>query len=281
MKGIKIMKKGIDISYCQPNIDLSHWKNNEVTFVLVRAGVSTRKDTMFDSHLSQILKNKIPYGVYWWCKATTTQQAVKEAETLLNVIDGLDFEYPVFYDIEDQILINLGKDQLTEVIKAFVKTVNFNSNHDVGVYINPSFMEQYVNKSDVIGKMPIWLAHWTGEGVLSKYQYGQMFQQFGLTKYDNLEVAGDYLLLENDPATENLRNLPTYSVANLVLDDVFGAGVTRKQKLEQYGYNYGKVQNAVNDIKFNRTKTLTIPQMLPDDFKTISEAAQKLGYKIV
>ena len=56
------MKKGIDISYCQTQID---WQKVTAEFAIIRAGYgpyAKQKDTMFERHYAGAKSRGIPIG---------------------------------------------------------------------------------------------------------------------------------------------------------------------------------------------------------------------------
>lgn len=77
------MKKGIDISYWQGNIDFSKVAKN-VDFVILREGYRQAIDEKFLEYADGCKKNNIPvHGVYHFCYATTVDGAKKEAASCL------------------------------------------------------------------------------------------------------------------------------------------------------------------------------------------------------
>lgn len=49
----------------------------------------------------------------------TPAEAVAKALTFLKVIEGKKFEYPVFFDIEEQNALATGKKNVSAIIRAF------------------------------------------------------------------------------------------------------------------------------------------------------------------
>ena len=67
-------------------------------------------------------------GAYQWGRAKNKAQAREEAELFIeHCLEGKQFEYPIYYDVEDKIMIALSKAELTEVIEtwcaAFVSAI--------------------------------------------------------------------------------------------------------------------------------------------------------------
>lgn len=185
-------KKGIDISYCQKGFNLEWAKKAGVEFVIMRAGIGNSVDTQLTTHLAACEELDIPYGFYWYSRAFSVAAAITEAKTCVETIKKYSPSYPVFYDIEEKDQINgLNKQQRTDIVCAFCDEIK-KAGYIAGVYINPSWMETYVDKTRIIGKYEIWLAHWTeNPNRPSNYKYGQVMWQWGLDKINGWGVDGD------------------------------------------------------------------------------------------
>ena len=186
------MKKGIDISYCQKGLDLTAAKQAGVEYVIVRAGIAKKRDEVFEAHMQGAIKAGLPYGFYWYSSALSAEDAEMEAKACLSTIKPYKPVYPVYYDMEsDEQIKKLDNEIRTKIIIAFCETIK-NEGYTAGVYINPSWLETYVNKSEILGKYDIWLAHWTNSpSKPSHYSYGQKMWQWGKDKICGMAVDGD------------------------------------------------------------------------------------------
>lgn len=151
---------GIDLS--QHNI-VTNW--NEVTknvdFVIVRAGYGkefSQIDKKFEEYYAECKKRKIPVGCYWYSYAKSKDEAEKEANVFLKTIKGKQFEFPVFYDVEEYNIFKLGKKAVSEIITAFCEKVE-KAGYFTGFYSNPNFLHNVINDT-VKSKFTLWLAHW-------------------------------------------------------------------------------------------------------------------------
>ena len=197
------MKKGIDISYCQPNFDLAAAKKEGVEFVIIRAGCSTSIDTKFCVHTENAIKAGLPYGFYWYSRAFSAADAKKEAEACLQTIKPYKPTYPVYYDMEQQDQIDkLDKATRTAIITTFCDAIKA-AGYTPGIYLNPSWLENYVDKKALLDKYDLWLACWTeNPDVQPKYQYGQKVWQWGLDKICGQKVDGDVCLVDYEQAAD-------------------------------------------------------------------------------
>ena len=123
------MLKGIDISYHNGEIDFAKLKS-QVDFIIMRSGYGTKttdsKEVKFDLYYEEAKKQNIPVGTYWYCYATTPEEALEEAKTFLNKVKGKQFEYPVFYDVEEKNILNTGKENVSNIMRAFLEEVERN-----------------------------------------------------------------------------------------------------------------------------------------------------------
>ena len=155
------MLKGIDISYHNGEIDFAKVKS-QVDFIIMRSGYGTKtiesKEVKFDIYYEEAKKNNIPVGTYWYCYAMTPEEALKEARTFLDKVKGKKFEYPVFYDVEEKNILNTGKENVKNIMKAFLEEVEKNG-YLVGIYCSSYYLEHLVD-DEIKNKYEIWVAEW-------------------------------------------------------------------------------------------------------------------------
>ena len=98
-----------DISVWQKDMNLSQAKVEGVNFAIIRGAYGNKKDTAFESNYAKAKANNLGVGVYWWTRAVNEAQAKEEAQLLIdNCLKGKQFEYPIYIDVEDSLLSNLG-----------------------------------------------------------------------------------------------------------------------------------------------------------------------------
>ena len=91
-KEAKPMMNGIDISYCQPQID---WDVLPVDFVIIKAGQRDFTDPYFEQHYKAATEKGIPCGAYWYGEAKTIEDAQKEADCCIERLKGKKFAFPI------------------------------------------------------------------------------------------------------------------------------------------------------------------------------------------
>lgn len=103
----KISKVGVDISYHQENIDWDRLKEGPVEFVMLRVGYrgytegGLLDDEKFNEYAKMCNENDIPMGVYFFSQAISEEEAVEEAEFVINKIKDYKISYPVCFDTEE------------------------------------------------------------------------------------------------------------------------------------------------------------------------------------
>lgn len=177
---------GIDVSKHNGVIDWDKVKKSGIQFAILRCGYGRKHpdqvDEQFERNYRECKRVGMPVGVYHYSYAKDVEGAKLEADFMLELIAGKQFEYPVYFDIEDKSQKNLGKKLLTDITVAFCEKVEA-AGYYTGIYSNPDW---YTNRLDPsrLGKFDKWLAHW-----VTTPRWGNEFG--GLWQYtDSGRVAG-------------------------------------------------------------------------------------------
>ena len=181
------MKKGIDVSVHQGVIDWDTVKNVEkIDFAILQAGygrLASQKDKQFERNYSECKRLGIPIGAYWYSYAVTVEDVKNEAAACIEVLKGKKFEYPIYFDIEENSQ-RLGMGKVTEMCKAFCEALEA-AGYWVGIYSYKSFLENYIDKS-VRTRYAVWLAHYASSTTY-KEPYG--IWQYSVTGTQN-DIVG-------------------------------------------------------------------------------------------
>lgn len=155
----KPLSNGIDLSCHNGSVE---WSKIKTDFVILRAGYGkeiTQKDDRFEEYYESAKAHNIPVGAYWYSYAMDEDEARQEADVFLAVIKGKQFEYPVFYDVEEKKQFELGKEKLSAIIRAFLERVEA-AGYFVGLYGSASSLVTHT-ENDIKSRYAVWLAHWT------------------------------------------------------------------------------------------------------------------------
>ena len=156
--------KGIDVSEFNGRIDWAKVKaSGQVDFAILRSSigwtdgdVSLRRDKQFLDNVRGCEANGIPYGIYHYSYCLKPENEIKEAEYVLRVIDGTCPTFGVWFDIEENKQLPLGRNTLTQMTQVFCETLKADG-WDVGIYSYLAWLEQYMNM-DALAGWPVWLA---------------------------------------------------------------------------------------------------------------------------
>ena len=159
----------VDISEFQQGINFNKMKNDGIKAVIIRAGYGrevSQKDSMFESHYRNAKAAGLKIGVYWYSYADSVSDAEKEAKTCLECINNKSLDMPIYYDLEDNSQIKLGKAKLTEIAERFCETIK-KSGYRAGVYANLNWFNNYLDYDKLKKKYSIWLAQYNSVNELS------------------------------------------------------------------------------------------------------------------
>ena len=95
----------IDVSKYQGDIDWAEVKRSGVEIAIIKAGYGrlvSQKDEKFEQNYAGAKAQGIKVGVYWYSYAMSKNEALLEAKACLEVIKGKQFEYPIYFDLEEQ-----------------------------------------------------------------------------------------------------------------------------------------------------------------------------------
>ncbi|MBQ4505926.1 MAG: glycoside hydrolase family 25 protein [Firmicutes bacterium] len=126
--------KGIDVSRYQSDIDWEKVAGDGVEFVMVRVGYrgylegKIVLDEKFEEHVEGALRHGIKVGVYFVTQALTEEEAVEEANFVLDAIAPFNISWPVVLDIEEAAsttarTVGLSAQKRTDNAIAFCETV--------------------------------------------------------------------------------------------------------------------------------------------------------------
>lgn len=194
-----MLSYGIDVSRHNGKIDWKNLakKNKEISYAILRAGygkVSTQKDDQFENNYKGCKDAGLYVGCYWYSYATTPEEAEAEARCCLNAIKGKEFDYPVYFDVEEARALNKGKNTVSAMIRAFC-TIIEQAGYWAGIYMSASAATDLLT-NDVKRRYAMWVADWregrTKPAYTSQYgmwQYTSKGKLVGSTATFDLDVC--------------------------------------------------------------------------------------------
>lgn len=137
-------KFGIDTSHWQGDFDYALAQQTDgIEFAILKCGGADGglyQDEQFINSYNKCNDAGIPIGAYFYGNAYSTEDAINEARFCTQLLEGKDFTYPIFYDIEGAMLT--GGD-LTEIGLAFCNELKSYGHDKVGIYTSQSQFNSY------------------------------------------------------------------------------------------------------------------------------------------
>lgn len=252
---------GIDVSWWQgggkgSTTSKINWKKMHAAgadFAFVRAASrdtadgSIYEDTTASAHINGAQANKMNVGLYIFSQAVNSNEAVEEADYVLNLIDQYDWDIdmPIIIDREAGRMTKrltkakLSKAKETAVVQAFADEIT-SAGYKAGVYASYSWYRDKMNADD-LEDCAIWLARYNNmttsnaksgtpyADVLCDYEFWQYSSQkpSASTGYtSNLDV--DFWYKDTNVTTENLTmSKNTANTITLAWDDADDADAYR------------------------------------------------------
>ena len=252
------MKKGIDISYFQGNIDFKKVKADGIDFIIPRCGYGkSNKDSKFSEYVAGAIAAGIEVpGVYHFSYALNEENAREEARQAVKFAQeaGLPKETIIFFDLEydsvdyaKRYAVNLDKARCIAHTNAFCQEVQ-NHGYRTGIYANQDYLNRMYDDA-TIKKYIFWYANWNGGKTPSVKCAFHQWSEKGRVNGINGNVDMDYYYGGADaPAKKPMTPEEIEKVAKEVLDGKYGNGNERRSKLSLAGYDYNAVQNRVNEL---------------------------------
>ena len=249
------MIRGIDVSKWQGNINFQKVKDSGISFVIIRAGygkLSSQKDKYFEENYRKAKAAGLAVGAYWYSYAVSADEAREEAKACLSVIKGKQFEYPVYFDLEEQKQFSKGRTFCDSIVNTFCGELEKNG-YFAGLYISRSPLERFISESTA-KKYALWVAEYNSKcrykGDYGMWQYSSKGKVNGIS--GNCDMNYCY---KNYPSVIKKGGFNGYGkkksldeVAKEVIDGKWGNGKERKKKLSAEGYDWKAVQKRVNEL---------------------------------
>lgn len=250
------MKKGIDVSEHNGNINFAAVKAEGVEFAMLRAGYGwTYQDKKFEQNVNGFLSAGIPIGAYWFIYATNVEEAIKNADKCIEVLSKFKgkFTYPIGCDYEydsdsysEKQGVKQNKASRTAIIEAFCDRLE-EAGYYVSVYLNKDYIANKLNYNELT-QFDLWLAEWD---VKKPYRTCGMWQQS-----DELRIAGN--VFDADIAYKDYAQIITAAELNHTTKPVTAA--PKPVKFQTYYVRKGDTLTAIA----NRFGT-TVQQIAADN----------------
>ncbi|MBR6781689.1 MAG: hypothetical protein IKM33_00620 [Clostridia bacterium] len=207
MQGIDTSKwnhdYGVSLEDMKP-LDWEALKAAGVDFVILKAGSTKGIDPAFELDYRDAKAAGLQVGAYFYTYATTAEEILADAELLLSWLEGKQFEFPIYLDMEDSTLMDLGSEVLTEMCEAFVARLQ-EERYYAALYTNTEWLYNLLDTEWAVANLDVWYARYTSvpeesegftltdggfvwkDGTASKP--GQTDRRFGVWQYTNCGVV--------------------------------------------------------------------------------------------
>ncbi len=165
--GVQVSYEGIDVSEVQDYIDFAAVRKSGIDFVMLRVGArgygsgQLILDDYFADNLKRATDAGLDVGVYFFSQAVTRQEAVEEANMVIENLGDYGITYPVAYDMEristdSARTDSLSKSERTDLAKAFLETIE-NAGYKTLLYGNKEWLIEQIDMSKLTS-YDVWLS---------------------------------------------------------------------------------------------------------------------------
>ena len=162
--------RGIDVSEFNHSINWALVKRSGVEFAMIRVGYrgygtegNFKEDANFRINIESAKKAGVPVGIYFVTQATNRNEAIEEANWVINKLKGYSIDYPVAIDIERSAKPNglgradgLDKNTRTYLAKTFCEIIQ-SSGYTPLVYTNVDWATNKLDMSQ-LSAYDTWIA---------------------------------------------------------------------------------------------------------------------------
>lgn len=193
LDGEKFSWLGVDLSKSSGKVDFETLKESGIDFVMLRLGNRGYEtgllslDESFESNITQAEKAGLEIGITFFSQAVNVEEAVAEAEFVINNLTEHKISYPIAFDMEyvpnDESRIDtLNEDQKTQIAEAFLQRIEREGYRGI-LYGNKSWLLTEIVPDKLLADYDIFLSN---QAPVPDYPY-----EFKMWKYAvNQEIYG-------------------------------------------------------------------------------------------
>ena len=162
-------QRGIDVSSFQGDVDWQAVADSGVEFVIIRAGGrgygegAMYEDSKAQQNYLGARAAGLKVGAYFFSQAISPEEAVEEAEYLMELIRDWELEMPLVYDweyiSEEARTGQVDRQTVTDCMLSFCDRVT-REGHSAMIYFNPEHSRDLFHIEQIVD-YPFWLAMYT------------------------------------------------------------------------------------------------------------------------
>lgn len=196
---VKVSLTGIDVSKWQYDVNWKKVAAAGVDYAIIRLGYrgtaaagNCAMDPYFEQNIKGALDAGLQVGVYYFTQAITEEEAIEEANIVIEALKGYNITFPVIYDTEyreDGRANDLSNELRTACAKAFCDTI-LAAGYTPAVYSSTNWCILDLNLEELQG-YDFWYAYYGNpEDIYFPYQH-TMWQYTDKGRVDGIETNVD------------------------------------------------------------------------------------------
>ena len=200
--GVLCSQVGVDVSDHQGDIDWEAVADDGIDFAIVRLGYrgytegGLYEDAYAEANLDGAEEAGLLVGAYFFSQAITEEEAIEEAEFVIEILDGRELDLPIAFDHE-AVTSTTGRandidgEQLAACAKAFCETLE-EAGYETVIYGSSKDLDRYEGES--FGNRLVWLAEYDYDGPVTEVDF-VLWQYTSSGEVDGIETEVDLNLL--------------------------------------------------------------------------------------
>lgn len=292
------MKKGVDVSAWQGKIDWNKVKNSGIEFAILKIGNIYQNDnnwidTEFERNYNECKRLNIPVGVYVYTYCKTMEKIKEGANFVVNALKGKTLDLPVYLDLEDKLISNLGKDNLTNMACEFGNIIE-KAGFWCGMYANKNWLDNILDAKK-LERFTIWIAQYnstcTYKGKYDIWQYSSSGSVAGINgKVDMNYMYRDLIAAVGNKTSNTTNNTSNKNevvenvennVQNSTVKYIVKSGDTLSKIAAKYNTTYQKIaadNNIADPNKIYPGQVLLITTDVKEE--TVKAPEMRIGAKV-
>ena len=179
-----------DLSDWNDHINWSHRIDTGVGGVIVKISEGRALSSLHGKHIAGAEARGLPWGVYCYTHAQTTERAEEEANRVIEALNALGYGVPplgIWFDVEAPETIGQGVEDVTAICSAFISTCNA-AGYSSGIYASLSTITDCMDINLLADYVPFWIAQYASQCDFAAYYPGKTLAGWQYT--DSFDVDG-------------------------------------------------------------------------------------------
>lgn len=248
----------------RPVLDISGWQTGidyaaaakDISGVILRVGGTgygdahvVYEDDSFEEHYRGFASAGARIGAYFYAGAINEEMVDEEVALCKRMLAGKTFDLPIYYDIEAPYQYSLlSNEKRTKLAVRWLEAMHA-AGFQVGVYASLSWACNMLNMQLIPEYASVWIAQYYDRcEYTGRYDLWQYTSEGRISGYNgNVDLSKPKKGYLSDYGQGGEIPLKTVDqIADEVLAGSWGNDEERKRRLEEAGYDYDVIQEAVN-----------------------------------